>query len=97
MFGNNAITASLIKKLVTPERINAALDGYLSEYAVNNDGYTRCTLQISKEGDGNYWIHVCKMRFMASKWMLDSIVKSTRINDLLNDLLCKTTAASKKS
>ncbi len=92
MFGfwKTDMTVKLLEQLVTPERINAAFDEYMAQYNANDGRRTRVTLQISKEQDNNWWVHVCQMQYKVGKWQIASIIKSNKVTDLLKQLICKT-------
>ena len=77
----------MLKKVLTEEKLTMAFDEYLSQFPIEN-GYKN-TIQISKENDGRYYVHVCKMRYKMGKWYIDYIIKSERIYDLLNNVICK--------
>lgn len=72
---------------VTEERITDGFDAYMSQFP-NEVGFKN-TLQISKENDGKYYVHVCKMQYKMGQWRLASILKSENIYQLIKDLLCK--------
>lgn len=76
------IGVEFIKKFVSEDKINAAFDAFLLQ--VPQEAGYKNTIQISKEKDNQYWVHIVKMRYKMGQWFIVSVLKSCKIYDLID-------------